>query len=400
MLSRLNSLMIICLLLFSSQAGALSSTDGKMLINGFVSQGYIRSTGNNFLGNSKQGSFDLSQGGLNIFYTPRDWLSFAALLTHRNYGDYKYNQENVELDYLKATIDLFQTAEFSTSLTIGRFYVPFGFQNEARDNPFAHSGILLNQAMYSEFLRTRTVNGDGARLFARYLGNSGEIYFDWARGVPNRKFKEFTINNSGGFFPGEVDHDVNDVFRVTYESPNGHFKTAITIGEFFHTGTAYQGPVRIEIEEPFEYHGISAKYDFSTWSVSGEFFEIDYDARLSQYLDATDTLLAVTPQNVLANGWYLQLTWRPDFNYELFVRYDHFDPFSKDPNNLKAAAPESRHKQNQLVLGAERFFGENWIIKSEFHLIDGAFFAHWSENDLTQLEEDWTLFVVQLSYRF
>ncbi len=57
------------------------------VIHGFVSQGYLKSTDNNYLGKSKNGSYEFNEIGLNIALPIADALRFGIQLFSRDLGD-------------------------------------------------------------------------------------------------------------------------------------------------------------------------------------------------------------------------------------------------------------------------------------------------------------------------
>ena len=71
-------------------------------MHGFVSQGYLRSSDNNYLGNSKDGSFEFNEIGVNFAIPVSDSLQFGIQFFSRDLGETGNNELIVDwalLDY-------------------------------------------------------------------------------------------------------------------------------------------------------------------------------------------------------------------------------------------------------------------------------------------------------------
>jgi len=112
-------------------------------IHAFVSQGFIKSTGNNYLAeDSKGGSFEFSEVGINFSKQLTDRMRVGMqLFTHDlgPLGNYRTRFDWFYLDY--RFWDFF-------GLRAGRTKLPFGLYNETNDVDAARVPILLPQSVY------------------------------------------------------------------------------------------------------------------------------------------------------------------------------------------------------------------------------------------------------------
>src|SRR6185369_4159094 len=154
-------------------------------VHAFVSQGFIKSTGNNYLAeDSTKGSFEFTEVGINFSKQLTDRMRAGMqLFTHDlgPLGNYRTRFDWFYLDY-----------RFWDWLGVraGRTKVPFGLYNESSDIDAARVPVLLPQSVYPvsnrDFLLAQTGGeaygivplGSAGSLEYRLYG--GTIFFDTA----------------------------------------------------------------------------------------------------------------------------------------------------------------------------------------------------------------------------
>ena len=154
-----------------SPAGLLSFD-----VHGFGSQGFMLTTGNDYLvADSKRGSFQVSEAGLNLSKDLTSKLRFGIQFFAQNFGasgDYVPRVDWFGLDYRWRDL---------LGLRAGRLKIPFGLFNEVNDIDSARVPILLPQSVYP--LQSRSF------LFAQ---SGGEIYgflrSNWAGALEYRLY--------------------------------------------------------------------------------------------------------------------------------------------------------------------------------------------------------------------
>lgn len=141
-------------------------------VHGFVSQGLIKSTANNYLANSKRGSFEFSEVGINFSKQLTDRMRVGVqLFTHDlgPIGNYRTRFDWFYLDY-----------HFWDWLGVraGRTKVPFGLYNESSDIDAARVPVLLPQSVYPATNRDLLLAQTGGELYGDVsLGSAGGLEY-------------------------------------------------------------------------------------------------------------------------------------------------------------------------------------------------------------------------------
>jgi hypothetical protein len=171
--------MLIALLFAGSRANAAEPEDELLSIDihGFVSQGYIRTTDNNFLAKSVRGSFELTEAGLNFTKPLTERLRAGLQLFSRKLGpqgDFSIKLDWFYLDY---------RWQDWLGFRAGRVKLPFGLYNDTSDVDSGRTFVLLPQSIYPiqnrDFLLAQTgaeiygyvdLHGGGALDYRLYYG--------------------------------------------------------------------------------------------------------------------------------------------------------------------------------------------------------------------------------------
>jgi len=136
--------------------------------HGFVSQGGIKSTHYNYLVNSKRGSADFTEVGLNFTTRPTDNLRLGVQLFARRLGT--TGNFNAKADWFYFD---YHWRDW-LGLRAGRVKLPFGLYNEVNDVDSARAPILLPQSLYPLTNRDFLLAQNGAELYGYLrLGETG-----------------------------------------------------------------------------------------------------------------------------------------------------------------------------------------------------------------------------------
>ncbi|HEY3665502.1 MAG TPA: hypothetical protein VGL19_05855, partial [Polyangiaceae bacterium] len=141
-------------------------------VHGFVSQGFIKTTQNNYLAQSKRGSFEFSEVAINFSKALTDRMRVGMqLFTHDlgPLGNYRTRFDWFYLDY-----------RFWDWLGIraGRTKLPFGLYNESSDIDAARVPILLPQSVYPVSNRDFLLAQTGAEVYGNVtLGLAGALEY-------------------------------------------------------------------------------------------------------------------------------------------------------------------------------------------------------------------------------
>ncbi len=140
---------------------AIPSTDRSVEVHGFVSPGFILTTGDNYLAKSKRGSFEFSEVGINFTSQLTDKLRTGVQLFSRDLGpagNYAPRADWYYLDY---------RFEDYFGIRAGRVKIPFGLYNDASDIDVARVPILLPQSIYDIANRDLLLAQTGVEVYGR-----------------------------------------------------------------------------------------------------------------------------------------------------------------------------------------------------------------------------------------
>ena len=412
------------LLLVMQVAGTVHAS--SFSYKGFVNQGFIISGGNNYLGESKKGSFDFGEAGINFYYRPINRLYFSAQISTRNVGDHKSGEEDLRLDYGLLGLNLYSGNQYDASLRLGRFKYFYGLYNDIQDISSAIPGVMPPQIMYYEYvLPDLTIDGVQLNQSFRF-DELGTVNFDMLYGKPAADEREFEENLFNDFLrdyspysnaaTGEVNsYDGLGALRLQYLTPDN----SLLIG-YIHT--VNDGTLSLTASNSnYWFNGVgdgysdtlSVEYVSDVWTFTSEY--------RTRFIKQTNTLIFL-PMNLTdsataelrTEAYYFQFRYQLTQKLEGLFRYEAYFANKHDRDGAKwssqsAARQGKEHYQfsKDWVIGATYNFNDNFTLKSELHLFDGshlnyaAIYTGATENDINQgLDRYWNMFLVELTYSF
>src|SRR5690349_11188782 len=142
-------------------------------MHGFVSQGAIKTTGNNYLiANSKRGSLEYAELGANVSGQLTDRLRVGFQLFASKLGT--TGNFNVKADWFNLD---YRWRDW-LGVRAGRVKLPFGLYNDTSDIDAARTAILLPQSVYPTQDRDFLLAQTGAELYGEYeLGRAGSVEY-------------------------------------------------------------------------------------------------------------------------------------------------------------------------------------------------------------------------------
>jgi len=138
-------------------------------VHGFASQGFLKSTANNYLAKSERGSFEFSEVGLNVTKRLTDRLRFGAQLFTRDLGPLGNYAARFDWYYLD-----YRVADW-LGVRAGRLKLPFGLYNDINDIDAARVPILLPQSIYPATSRDYLLAQTGFELYGYKSGFAGAL---------------------------------------------------------------------------------------------------------------------------------------------------------------------------------------------------------------------------------
>lgn len=393
-----------CLCILCNSPLFASSDD--LLIHGFLAQGYIKSSGNNFLSDSSTGSFDFAEAVVNGRYSLSDNWYLAAQVISRDYGDYHVIEQDIDLDYGLLGGKLYSDGIQQLNFQAGMVKLPFGLLNIGRDIPSTHLGILLPQHIYNEYNRNKTLSNFGGLLQYNITNDWGDIQAYAAIGKINISEKEHkeifavsagvTVDMLENFW---YDTDLNKTLQIIYSTPDKHLRLGFTYNQ-----DKYEYRVSItntlqEVEVSYEGYIYSLEYQTGDWS---------FIAELYKRIQKIDIALQINSQNIQytkndpnTEFKYLQTSYAASDQVALFTRYEHgyLDTHNKY-NYSSYPLTKSLGYHKNWVNGFDWYINENLLFKAEYHQVRGGVSLHWTNNDYTNMKEKWSMYMMQLVYHF
>ena len=142
----------------------------ELQVHGFISQGFLLTSANDYLARSSKGSFEFTELGLNFTLPATDRLTLGLqIFSHAlgPVGDYRAILDWYSLDY--------HWRDW-LGIRAGRVKVPFGLYNDSSDIDSARTAILLPQSIYPASNRDFLLAQTGGELYGfKDLGAAGGL---------------------------------------------------------------------------------------------------------------------------------------------------------------------------------------------------------------------------------
>ncbi len=382
----------------------------KIQFNGFLSQGYIYSTGNDFIPNSsKNGSFEMSEFGATFSVDLSDKLHLGFQIFARDFGPIE--NHNIKLDWGYAD---YRVSE-AFGLRVGKVKTPVGFFNEVRDTDALHPMAILPQSIYDESMRPVFVAYDGLGVYGSLdLKAIGELDYHFfvgtvyhPEGAPHLLQIQVASNailSQMGLSMTEIGMDT-EIFcggRVIWNTPLPGFRLGGTY-------TYLKGEMNSIVSHPLEgYFPLMGSMELkNSFFLSGEFSIGDLTI-ISEYMELLPLIkmeMFGQMQEVSAEtmqGWYVMASYMIGDRLTFTALYDRFITNKGDTTGQSSMAqglPDYYGWQKDLAFGLRFDINFNWTFKIEWHKIDGMG-KSWVFSPVPAPERKWNMFVAKFSFNF
>jgi len=366
-------------------------------VHGFLSQGYILTTNNNFFGSSERGgSLDFTEIGVNASWTPLPRLQFAAQGLFRRAG--AGHDSDFELDFGLMDYAVVSTADRQLGFRLGRIKNPLGLYNDTRDVAFTRPSILLPESIYLDNLREVFVSSDGAQMYGELRSRWGDLSLELGASLPRADDLDFELAIFQQNFPGRFENELSYLGRLTYQLDGGRYKLAVSGAR---VNTTYEPrllpPQDLQAgSDLFELLILSAQYNGEHWGFTSEYaLRHTEDQGFGSGRDIAFT----------GESYYFQGMYRASPKWEAFLRYDVFYANRDDRDGAQAEALFGIPSQNLFAkdwtIGARYYVTPTVMVAAEYHHVYGAGWLPRQDNpDLTATDKKWDLFALLVSYRF
>lgn len=356
------------LLSLSVASAALSvGPGGRIQVAGFVSQGWLKSSGNNYPFEAKDGTFDFREYAINASTTFGTHLRVGAQVYGQSLGN--YGEDQPILDW--AVADYNFRPEFG--VRAGRIKFPKGLYGEALDLDSIRPFIFLPTNVYNPILRDFYASFDGAMLYGTVgVGRAGSVDYKLFYGdiALDTDMGVADFWNSASFFaaPGVKQLGVDNVRGASLDwlTPTPGLKFHASYSEL--KNILGRGQFALMPVLP-----VSLAVDISFTTVGVEYVQGDWTfaAEWHRQTGPVHILAAPVVDNHSHYGndnYYFSVARRIAGKWEIGGYYSHSG--DRFPG---ATAPSADKHLNDIVLSVRYDVNEHLTVKVEGHSIDGRY---------------------------
>lgn len=374
------------------RASAQSAADVE--IHGFVSQGFIKSTENDYLGPSERGSFEFTEAAINFTHSPLDDLRIGVQLFARDIGP--FGNYTPRFDWYYLDYRFFDWL----SLRAGRIKLPFGLYNEVNDVDAARVPILLPQSLYQVDRREYLLALTGAELGGEVdLGRAGRLAYQLYGGTIFLDPAEVGVEEGSSDVPYVVGG------RLMWATP----VEGLTIGGSLQAlrvdlrdAALTEGQIDLYAERmwlPPDFDGTISAHLPLVLGVASLQYELGDALLAAEYTQQTGRLesdLLIPSVRVTDHGFYVLGSYRvrpwltPGAYYSLSLP----DPFER-------IGPEKY--QHDVAVTLRFDINAHWLFKLEGHYMRGTHALSSQENGgvpLSVLPDSWGVFLLKTTAYF
>jgi hypothetical protein len=436
------SLLFITMIASFTCAGAAEV--GGIEINGFISQGYLTTSDNNFMGNTSEGSFEFNEIGINFGKELIENMRVGVQLFSRDLGNYGNNEITVDWAYGD-----YRWKDW-LGVRVGKIKAPHGLYNETRDVDMLRNWIFLPQSVYPEIERDAALSLMGVGVYGNArMGRFGGLSYQALIGTQNIDANESLAQSLMGintFDPYMRNQDINVdkkyAVSLTWDTPVNGLRVGGTaqvakmdlvsygaypagLGIFSYMFMEMDPATGIPVFDPetgmplyseyafnaftdvtTENYVVSAEYTWNNLMVVAEYMWSDRELTINTqgvypdmansfdetfaYLGQTEWAGVYNPSTPIYRkpaGWYVGATYRFTDWFELGGYYSENYGNRNDRDGSVAAAdlfqpldPVYRAYNNDICLTARFDINQYWSVKLEGHHIEGVAGLPLSEN--------------------
>ncbi|MDD2558570.1 MAG: hypothetical protein RBR43_06870 [Desulfuromonadaceae bacterium] len=396
----------VCLVLHGTSSPARSYDLGnKVRINGFLSQGYIKSQDNNFFGESKDGSFQLNEFGLTLNGEITDNLRVGLQLLSRDLGAEGNNKINIDWGMAD-----YRWRDW-LGVRIGKVKLPIGLYNQGRDSDFLRPMVFLPQSIYDENKRSLVVAATGANIYGNLsVGQGGDLEYQAYYGEVD--FPEDSGQAQGMRALGAKQASRMGKSIAAFEASN----------RYVYGGSLIYSPPVEGLRLGISYFNGKSKFDFKLLGSDGSIqrakatgnnrdfivYSVEYARErwtlALEYMESTANRV-VFERDIpggRSQGGYAQICYRVIDPVAVYALYDLFYANKKDRDGSKLVArgePDYLGWRKDLGMGLRWDVSDNWVLKAEWHKVDGASLQLPIFNP-EGVKRDWHYYVLKASYNF
>jgi len=376
------SLYVLIILVVIPHVACALSFGSKVQVHGFLSQGYLKSSNNNFLAASRSGSEEFTEVALNTNLSFWQDFRIGGQLFYRNLGD--YSEDEVVVDWVILEYQPFD----SLGVQVGKCKMPHGFYNATRDSSFLQPMIFLPQSIYDESRRDANLAFDGAVVYGNIsFGRFGDIDYHLFTGesdfpeqsmlaYKNEESVAALIDRNNQLPLNKRDPRLPSTLNSFERNSEDLYGGAVVINGLISGlrlgATLHHSKSVIKVRGLSEPIGetvthskyvLSAEYRYRNWMFVAEYGQTD---RTSLMLDKVSI-------DGPSQSWYAMIYYTLNESWSFSLLYDEFYRLKHDHHgdDLSKAPAESGWRKD-IGVGGRYDFNEHCNLKAEYHYVDGT----------------------------
>lgn len=379
-------------------SGSLHAVDIKLGTNvppiqlhGFLTQGFLATTDYNYLSkNTKNGSFDYFQAGLNASFNPFPNTTISAQGFCWDVG--QCGEYDVVLDYAQVQY----TFNDIVGVRGGRIRRPEGLYNHIQDLDLARTWILLPQGMYNARWRDFYVSIDGGEFFGTVpLAKAGSLSYELFCGYLNPAL-------NGGLAVQKA--------NLPPYSPLTWMNSPMQGGGQFWWNTPISGlkaGAAVNYEPSFEFKAKSGRYSKGSplvqrysleYAIKSWTFQAEYYTYTVDYKN-TGGGLSPSTVHIEPDSWYFGLSYRFNKWVEAGGYYTEYYSNVNNRDGQGMAVPSDAYQKDACM--TLRFDPTDWwILKLEGHYIRGTAQLADNTHNPVRKADGWWMFAVTTTFYF
>lgn len=375
--------------------------------HGFLSQSFVMTDENEFLGTSSDGSFKHNSVGLNASWKPSNKVQLSIQGLFKQIGNAQ--PKGTQLDYAIADLTLVDEFDHGAGLRLGRLKNPFGFFNETRDVAATRPSLLLAESIYIDYLQSIFHSMDSIGLYLRNETESGTVSFESNFGKPLLTNDIVRTLMGGLNVTGDIRNERALMSRIMYEDAGGIWRTALSY-------VGFRGDYDVSTSDFSSFGLTDGTLNIKQLMLSAEYnwnglqFISEMHRRNIGISDSFNLFIppaTLIPFNVYDQslGYYFQLGYRMREGMKAYIRYDeaYYDKGDKNGAKYQAQGRGNDHTAfaKDITVGLSYTPSFRWNFGIEYHYVNGTYWLPNLENpDVPNQEQYWNLFLAQVAYRF
>jgi hypothetical protein len=409
---------------------AAQDLPGNLQFHGFVSQGYLKSSANDYVGvPTSEGSFAMTEAAFNVTSQPVEGLRIGVQLYGRNLGAAGNHQ--VTVDWAMGDYRWKNWLGFR----VGRIKLPLGFYNTLRDVDMARAEILQPSSLYPLSQRDLNAAFDGGSLYGTAsLGGGGSLEYEGFFGTQDLDdiyiIERFIRDGAQASLPGlgaigiknpdytlgRIQADMESLFglNLVWKTPVPGLRVGASHEQSksrFQSETTYFGalgpaPVSFLVtsDTSYEYPYLcigSIEYQRGGLRLNAEYYR-DKVEQVTTLVGIPGPPVPPAASDDEGEAWYVQGSYRLNDRFQAQVYYSAYWPDRDDKDGERFVGrgqPDFRAWQKDLAFTARVDINRHWLVKGEIHFFDGAAGLSLAENP-GGFEQDWNLFAVKTTLFF